>query len=50
MQLFYFGFLSFVIVLIISVFLRSNKKRKSQLDRMEDKLDELLEQLKKYDH
>ncbi|WP_328028585.1 DUF4083 family protein [Metabacillus fastidiosus] len=48
-QLFYFGFLLFIIVLIISFFLRSNKKRNSQLDRMEKKLDELIEQLKKYE-
>lgn len=45
-QLFYLGFLVWIISLIVS-FVRSRKKQKIQLDRMEKKIDSLTEQLKK---
>jgi uncharacterized membrane protein YciS (DUF1049 family) len=45
-QLFAFGFLVMIIVLIVSFF-RSNKKRRNQLDKIEKKIDDMNEQLKK---
>ncbi|OKL36863.1 DUF4083 domain-containing protein [Domibacillus mangrovi] len=45
-QLFFLGFLALIIVLIVSFF-RSNKNRRSQLDRIEKKIDDMNEQRKK---
>jgi hypothetical protein len=45
-QLIYFGFLVLFIILIVSYF-RSNKKRRNQLDRIEEKLNLLTEEIKK---
>ncbi|MEH7374462.1 DUF4083 domain-containing protein [Neobacillus drentensis] len=45
-QLIYFGFLVLFIILIVSYF-RSNKKRWNQLDRIEEKLNLLTEEIKK---
>lgn len=45
-QLFFLGFLVWIISLIVSFF-RSRKKQKIQMDLMEKKIDSLTEQLKK---
>ena len=44
-QLFYLGFIVFIISLIVSFF-RSRKKRRMQMDRLEEKIDALNEQLR----
>ena len=45
-QLFlFFGMIVFILLLFF--FFRSNKKRKMQLDRLEEKMDQVLEQLAK---
>lgn len=43
-QLVYLGFLIFIISLIVSFF-RSRKKHSIQMDRLEEKIDTLIEQL-----
>lgn len=45
-QLLNIAFLVLIVVLIVS-FLRSNKRRRNQLDRLEQKMDEIQEQLNK---
>lgn len=45
-QLFFIGFLVLMFVLIFSFF-RSNKNRRIQLNRIEKKMDDLKEQIKK---
>jgi len=46
-QLVNFGFLALFIILIVSYF-SSNKKRRKQLDRIEEKLNILNEEIKKF--
>ncbi|WP_256941426.1 DUF4083 domain-containing protein, partial [Bacillus sp. EAC] len=45
-QLVILGFFAFIIILIVSYF-RTNKKRRSQLDRIEENLNLLTEEIKK---
>ncbi|MDQ0229211.1 DUF4083 domain-containing protein [Metabacillus malikii] len=45
-QLFYLAFIVLIVVLIVS-FLRSNKKRNNQLDRIEKKIDDMNQRVKK---
>lgn len=45
-QLFYLGFIVLIVALILSFF-RSNKKRKNQLDRIEKKIDDVNQRMKK---
>jgi large-conductance mechanosensitive channel len=45
-QLIYFIFLALLIILIVSYF-RTKKKRKNQLDKIEEKLNILTEDIKK---
>ncbi|MGE7603432.1 resistance to Congo red protein [Peribacillus sp. NPDC097675] len=44
-QLFFIGFIVLIICLIVSIF-RSSKKRRMQMDRLEEKIDALNEQLR----
>ena len=44
-QLFSFAFIVLIIALIVSLF-RSNKKRKNQLDRIENKIDDMNQRTK----
>jgi large-conductance mechanosensitive channel len=46
-QLVDFGFLALIIILIVSYF-RTNKKRRNQLDRIEEKLNLLTEEIKNF--
>lgn len=43
--LFSFGFLIIIAIIVVSLF-RSNNKRKNQLDRVEQKIDDLNKQVK----
>ncbi|MDQ0232604.1 DUF4083 domain-containing protein [Metabacillus malikii] len=45
-QLFYLAFIVLIVALIVSFF-RSYKKRNNQLDRIEEKIDDVNQQLKK---
>jgi membrane protein implicated in regulation of membrane protease activity len=49
LQLIMFGFLALFIILIVSYF-RSKMKRSTQLDRIEEKLNILTEEIKKYNN
>jgi len=46
-QLINFGFLALAIIIVVSFF-RSNKKRSNQLNRIEEKLNILTEEIKKF--
>jgi hypothetical protein len=48
-QLIMFGFLALFIILIVSYF-RSKMKRRTQLDRIEEKLNFLTEEVKKFNN